>query len=59
MHFVNYTFYTSLQSIYITAAQNEVALGYHRLRGLHFLAAVFSAIIIVIRSTYWGYCINS
>ena len=24
-----------------TAAQNEVALGYHRLRGLYFLAVVF------------------
>ena len=29
----------------ITAAQNEVALSYHRVRGLYFLAVVFSATI--------------
>ena len=29
-----------------TAAQNEVALGYHSVRGLHFLAVVFVVIII-------------
>ena len=29
----------------ITAAQNEVALSYHRPRGLYFLAAVFAAAI--------------
>ena len=28
-----------------TAAQNEVALGYHRLRGLYFPAAVFATTI--------------
>ena len=33
-----------------TVAQNEVALGYHRLRGLYFLAVVFAATISV--STY-------
>ena len=27
------------------AAQNEDALSYHRVRGLHFLAVVFAAII--------------
>ena len=27
-----------------TAAQNDVALSYHRLRGLYFLAVVFAAI---------------
>ena len=29
-----------------TAAQNEVALSYHKLRGLYFLAVVFVATII-------------
>ena len=29
-----------------TAAQNEVALSYHRVWGLYFLAVVFAAIII-------------
>ena len=28
------------------AAQNEVALSYHTVRGLYFLAAVFAAIVI-------------
>ena len=27
----------------ITAAQNEVALSYHRVRGLYFLSAIFEA----------------
>ena len=30
----------------ITAAQNEVALSYHRVRGLYFLAAIFAATIV-------------
>ena len=30
----------------ITAAKNEVALSYHRLRGLYFLAVVFAATIV-------------
>ena len=29
----------------ITAAQNEVALSYHCMRGLHFLAVIFAATI--------------
>ena len=29
-----------------TAAQNEVALSYHKLRGLYFLAIIFAATII-------------
>ena len=31
--------------IKLTAAQNEVALSYHRVRGLYFLAVVFAAIL--------------
>ena len=30
----------------ITAAQNEVALTYHRVRGLYFLAVIFGATVI-------------
>ena len=30
----------------ITAAQNEVALSYHKVRGLYFLAVIFAATII-------------
>ena len=29
-----------------TAAQNEVALSYHKVRGLYFLAVVFEATIV-------------
>ena len=29
-----------------TAAQNEVALSYHRVRGLYFLTVVFAATIL-------------
>ena len=29
-----------------TAAQNEIALSYHRVRGLYFLAVVFAATIV-------------
>ena len=32
----------------ITAAQNEVALRYHRVRGLYFLAVIFATTIVVI-----------
>ena len=32
----------------ITAAQNEIALSYHRLRGVYFLAVIFAAPIIII-----------
>ena len=32
----------------IAAAQNEVALSYHRILGLYFLAVVFTATITVI-----------
>ena len=31
-----------------TAAQNEVALSYHSMRGLYFLAVVFAATIVTI-----------
>ena len=31
----------------ITAAQNEVALSYHRVRGLHLVAVILAAPIIV------------
>ena len=31
----------------ITAAQNEVALSYHRVRVLYFLAAIYAAIIVL------------
>ena len=33
-----------------TAAQNEVAISYHRVRGLYFLAVVFVATIIILKS---------
>ena len=38
------TFYTSHK---VTAAKNEVALSYHRVRGLYFPAVVFVATIFV------------
>ena len=31
----------------MTAAQNEVALSYHRVRGLYFLVVVFATTIII------------
>ena len=31
-----------------TAAQNEVVLGYHRVRGLYFLAVIFAATMVII-----------
>ena len=31
-----------------TAAQNEVALTYHRVRGLYFLAVIFAATIYIV-----------
>ena len=34
-----------------TAAQNEVALSYHRVRGLYFLAVVFAATIVAMVTT--------
>ena len=33
-----------------TAAQNEVALSYHRVRGLYFVAAVFAVTIVLHRN---------
>ena len=38
----------------ITAAQNEVALSYHKLRGLYFLAAVFTATFVIKRNLKSG-----
>ena len=35
-----------LFSLKTTAAQNEVSLSYHRVRGLYFLAAISSATIV-------------
>ena len=37
--------YTNILATKTTAALNEVALSYHRLRGLYFLAVVFAATI--------------
>ena len=34
----------------ITAARNEVALSYHVVRGLYFLAVIFAAIIVLTSS---------
>ena len=34
-----------------TAAQNEVALSYHKVRGLYFLAVIFAATMIVYKYT--------
>ena len=36
---------TTINTIKTTAAQNEVALCYHKVRGLYFLASVFEATI--------------
>ena len=40
-----------------TAAQNEVALSYHRVRGLYFLAVVFVSSIVspLIEAAYYIY----
>ena len=49
--------YTKINSIYkilltkTTAVENEVALSYHRMRGLYFLAVVFASTIESIVST--------
>ena len=46
----NDTHYSIIYTILLiktTAAQNEVALSYHRVRGLHFLAVVFVATIVI------------
>ena len=44
--FILYFMYIGLRKT--TTAQNEVALSYHRVRGLYFLAVIFAATIIVI-----------
>ena len=38
--------------IKITATQDEVALSYHRVRGLYFVAVAFAATIIIFNSSY-------
>ena len=48
MSFINFTKSTLLSELTIlltetAAAQNEVALSYHKMRGLYFLAVVFVA----------------
>ena len=35
-----------------TAARNGVALSYHRVRGLYFLAVVFAAIILLLLNVF-------
>ena len=42
-----------------TAAQNEVVLSYHRVRGLHFLAVVFVATILLFTHTVFEDVVNS
>ena len=44
-----YFFEISILVTKTTAAQNESALSYHRLRGLYFLAAVFVRSIVISR----------
>ena len=41
-------FVINILLIRITAAQNKVALSYHRVRGLYFLAVIFTAIIMIV-----------
>ena len=36
----------------IAAAQNEVALSYHRVRGLYFLAVIFATTIFMVLHLY-------
>ena len=40
-------YYLIIRLTKITAAQNEVSLSYHRVRGLYFLAVVFTATIVI------------
>ena len=35
-----------------TAAQNEVALSYHRVRGIYFLTVVFAATIFIVSAIF-------
>ena len=42
----------------ITAAENEVALSYHRVRGLYFLAVVFVATIVSLLHGHVKHIIN-
>ena len=51
---LNYTSHKSIVNILLTkttAAQNEVALSYHSVRGLYFLAVVFVATIVILITT--------
>ena len=47
LYIVYYTYIYCTLLAKITAAQNEDALSYHRVRGLYFLAVVFAATIIL------------
>ena len=38
-----------------TAAQNEIALSYHRVRGLYFLAVFFVATIVITRIVFMAF----
>ena len=38
----------------ITAAQNEVVLSYHRVRGLYFLAIIFAVTLDILVSQFNG-----
>ena len=49
---------TTIRLTKITAAQNEVALSYHRVRGLYFLAVVFAATITSTRYVFFLYFQN-
>ena len=42
-----FVYYDTILLTKTTAAQNEVALSYHRVRGLYFLAVVFVATILL------------
>ena len=45
--FFNISRYIAILLTKITAAQNEDAFGYHRVRGLDFLAVIFTATIVM------------
>ena len=49
--------YVIILLIKLTAAQNEVALSYHRVRGLYFLSVIFAGTVLTILILYLLYCI--
>ena len=57
--FVPLHYFRSILLTKTTALQNEVALSYHRVRGLYFLAVVFAANVVHLVLRYRYHFLNS